>query len=325
MRRLPLHLLLIGAICLMAPVAAAAPAKLVGQVELKPHVIVEDRVVRLGDLFENAGSEAETAVAYAPEPGEQAILDARWLYRAARAYKLDWQPLGAKTQVVLERASVRVPFDEVKARILDALADRGLSGEADIEFATRFEQFHLPVGSVPTVNVEGLDYYERTGRFTALIGAPGLAANLQKRISGRVFNTVEVPVLRERLLSGDVIREAQIEYVRMNAERVQRDVITDVSDIIGMTPKRGMRAGQPIRSIDIIRPVMVPKNSLVIIVHRVPNMTLTAQGKALEAGSEGDVIQIKNSQSNQVIEAEVIAPGRVAVKTLSQQLSMSLN
>jgi flagella basal body P-ring formation protein FlgA len=43
-------------------------------------------------------------------------------------------------------------------------------------------------------------------------------------------------------------------------------------------------------------------------------MLLTAQGKALQNGSEGDVIRISNSQSDTVVEAEVVGEGRVAVR-----------
>lgn len=71
--------------------------------------------------------------------------------------------------------------------------------------------------------------------------------------------------------------------------------------------------------------MLVEKNSLVTIIHQVPNMILTAQGKAMQDGADGDIVQIKNGRSNQIVEAEVIGPGRVAVKSLSQQLSMSLN
>ena len=46
---------------------------------------------------------------------------------------------------------------------------------------------------------------------------------------------------------------------------------------------------------------------------RAKQMLLTARGKALQHGSEGDVIRIANTQSNQTIEAEVVGSGRVAV------------
>ncbi len=296
-----------------------------GPVTLNDHVVVEDRVVRLGDLFANAGDKAETSVAYAPAPGERAVFDARWLYRVAHGYKLDWRPLSAMTQTVVERASVIIPRDEIKSQILYELADRGVSESMDVEFASRFGDVHLPASNDPVVRVEDLSYQERTGRFSAVIVA-GTGMDMTRiRTTGRAFRTVDVPVLKSRILRGDLIREADLEWVKMKADRVQPDVIVDMSDLVGKTPKRGIRAGYPIRGNDVSRPLLVEKNSLVTIIHRVPNMMLTAQGKALQNGADGDVVQIQNGRSNQVIEAEVIGPGRVAVRTLSQQFSMNLN
>ena len=75
------------------------------KVLLKETVTVNSRRVYIGDLFRNAGNKADIAIAYAPRPGQRAIFDARWLYRVARAYNLDWRPLGNQDQVVVERKS----------------------------------------------------------------------------------------------------------------------------------------------------------------------------------------------------------------------------
>lgn len=296
-----------------------------GPVSLNDHVVVDARVVRLGDLFNNAGEKSEISVAYAPSPGERAVFDARWLYRVARGYKLDWRPLSGMTQTVVERASITIPRDEIKSQILFELADRGVTDNMDIEFSSRFGELHLPTGSDPVIAVEDLNYQERTGRFSAIIVAGSGMDMTRIRTTGRAFRTVEVPVLKSRILRGDLIREADLEWVRMKADRVQADVLIDMAELIGKTPRRGIRAGHPIRGNDVTRPLLVEKNSLVTIIHRVPNMMLTAQGKALQNGADGDIVQIRNGRSNQVIEAEVVGPGRVAVRTLSQQVSMSLN
>ena len=292
---------------------------------LNEHIVVDSNVVRRGDLFTNAGERQEAAVAYAPAAGQRSILDARWLYRVARAYKVNWKPLGATTQVVVERDSISIPQDEIKSQILFALSDQGISEDMDIELASRFQQIYLPAGNTPTVNIEDINYQERSGRFVATVSAGQAADFTRLRLTGRVFRSVEVPVLSARVLRGDIITKDDVQWINMKAERVQRDIIVDFEDLVGMTPKRGIRAGSPIRRADVRRPVMVEKNSLVTIFHTVPNMVLTAQGKALQSGSDGDIVQIKNQRSNQVIEAEVIAPGRVAVRSLSDQLALTLN
>jgi flagella basal body P-ring formation protein FlgA len=43
-------------------------------------------------------------------------------------------------------------------------------------------------------------------------------------------------------------------------------------------------------------------------------MRLTARGKALDSGSQGDVIRVVNEQSKQVVEGTVAAAGQVAIK-----------
>lgn len=293
---------------------------------LREHVVVDENVIRLDDLFTNVTERAEAPVAYAPQAGKRAVLDARWLYRVARAYKVNWRPLSAKVSTTVERASISVPLSEVKAEILFALAEFNVGEDMDVEFSTRFSELHLPTGSVPTINIESVNYQDRTGRFTAMVSAGEGAHTTEKiRLSGRAYSVAEVPVLANRVLRGDVIKSTDVKWVRMRADRVQADTLLHMDDLIGMTPKRGVRAGVPVRVTDVQRPRLVNKNDLVTIVHHVPNMILTAQGKALQHGADGDVIQIKNAQSTQVIEAEIIGPGRVAVRTVAQQLSMNVN
>lgn len=293
---------------------------------LREHVVVEENVIRLNDLFTNVTERAEAPVAYAPQAGKRAVLDARWLYRVARAYNVEWRPLSSKVAAIVERASISVSVSEIKAEVLFALSEFNIGEDMDVDFSSRFTELHLPAGSVPTINVNSVNYQDRTGRFTVMVSAgEGINATEKIRLSGRAYRVAEVPVLAGRVLRGDIIKSADVKWVRMRADRVQGDTLLQMDDLIGMTPKRGIRAGAPIRVTDVQRPQLVKKNDLVTIVHHVPNMILTAQGKALQNGADGDVIQIKNSQSTQVIEAEIIGPGRVAVRTVVQQLSLNVN
>jgi len=61
------------------------------------------------------------------------------------------------------------------------------------------------------------------------------------------------------------------------------------------------------------QPQVVTKGSLVTMVLQQKSMTLTAQGKALEAGSDGQVIRVVNTMSNRTVEAVVIGPNQVSV------------
>jgi flagella basal body P-ring formation protein FlgA len=45
----------------------------------------------------------------------------------------------------------------------------------------------------------------------------------------------------------------------------------------------------------------------------VPGITLTARGKALESGGEGDIINVLNPQSKRTVQGVIIGPGRVDI------------
>ena len=67
------------------------------------------------------------------------------------------------------------------------------------------------------------------------------------------------------------------------------------------------------RQTDLTKPELVARNENVTITYEVPGITLTMRGKALEAGAQGDVINVLNVQSKQTIQATVAGPGHVIV------------
>ncbi len=57
--------------------------------------------------------------------------------------------------------------------------------------------------------------------------------------------------------TGDIIRREDVEVTRVRADRVRREVVTASADLLGMTPRRRLRAGEPIRDNDTKAPVIV--------------------------------------------------------------------
>jgi flagella basal body P-ring formation protein FlgA len=112
---------------------------------------------------------------------------------------------------------------------------------------------------------------------------------------------------------GEIIRERDVEWMSVQANRLTRTSVLDSATLVGMSPRRTIRAQDVIRSTDLQVPVMVTKNSLVTIRLRTERMELTAQGRALEEGAEGDVVRVMNTKSNTVVNAVVVDSGAVVV------------
>ncbi len=288
-------------------------------VTLQESVRLDGKIVYLGDLFMNIGDKAKIAVAYTPEPGKRTIFDANWLSRIARTHRLKWRPMSRYDRVVIERSSIVISREQIAEEVLQALIDQGAEADMEVEFSNRMLRMHVGGDALAVVGVEDSILDARTNRFSAIIHAPAGDPGAKRiRITGRLHRTSEVPVPARRILSSEILQKEDIKWIKVRSRRLQNDVILSDLDLIGKSPRRGLRAGQPIRTSAVRRPVLIKKGSLVTIILTSSKMTLTSKGKANSAGSEGDLIQVTNIQSKTIIEAEVIGAGRVAVRPAAQ-------
>jgi flagellar basal body P-ring formation protein FlgA len=310
MRRFLLALALI----LAAPAVQATEATTAVPAMVKPHVIVDGPMVLLGDLFDGAGDQGSTAIARSPAPGKRVEVGARWLAAVAKAYGLAWRPNSRLDRVVVERASQVIDTRQIEAGLTDALVVRGAIGRISLLLDQPGLRLDLPTDAAPTLAVSGLNYDPTSGRFTAVLVAPASGTPLANAtISGRVVTMTEVPVLRRRVEPGEVIHADDVEWSSVRTDRIGRDVIVDTANLIGMSPRRPVRPGDTILASDLRAPVVVAKNSLITIRLDTARMSLSAQGRALEPGSTGDVIRVMNTKSNKTINASVVDSGTVRV------------
>lgn len=294
--------------------APAGAAETSMAVMLKSRVVVEDRLVRLGDLFTGLDQAAATPVARAPEPGKQAEVDARWLTAVARAYGLSWRPTSPFDRVVIERASQVIDGTRIEETLREALRDQGLDPSMSLILDNPVQRLHLSTDATPSLSVAGLTFDRANGRFSAQIMAPAEGMpEARAMVTGRAVEMAEVPVLRRRMGSNEIIRRGDIEWVTLRGDRLGRDAVRDPANLVGKSPRRSLRPGEPVRTGDLREPILVPKNSLVTIRLETPRMILTAQGRSLEPGAKGDAIRVMNTKSNKVINAVVTEPGAVVV------------
>lgn len=287
-------------------------------VALTPDVTVNAGVVRLGDIFSGVDKYADRVVAYAPRPGGRAVFDARWLSRVANAYKLDWRPGSIAERVVIERASQVVTKSDIEDLLQQRQIDDGGDPSSRALVSNRSLRLHLPIdesnAAGPLLGVEQMSIDPGTGRFTAVV-AWGNGADERIRVAGRIERMTQVPVLANRIMRGEVIGEADIAWQSLPDARLPRATLTDVEQIVGMAAKRSLTAGSPVAANDVRRPLLINRGETVTMTLSTPVMQLTAKGRALQHGSEGDTIRISNLQTNTVIDAVVTGPGQARVET----------
>lgn len=159
--------------------------------------------------------------------------------------------------------------------------------------------------------VQDVVYDTKTSRFSGKLVAEG-----QESITfrGRYGAMQSVPVFTKRMQRGVLVTEQDIVMKPILAMRVRNTMtLLKPEDVIGKTLKRTMIAGQPIRTNDLVEQVAVLANSEVQMLYDANGIVVTDRGIALEKGSIGDVIKVKNVKSGAILRAKVEAPNRVSV------------
>lgn len=284
---------------------------------LRSHTVVHGDMIRLGDLFDDAGPKSEAVVLRAPAPGRKMTVEGRWLRSLARAYRLNWQPAPGSADTVVERSSNPIEHSEIMAAVQRALENRiGHADPFEVTLDDPSLAIHLPIDTPASVSVRQLRFDKRSLRFSATLLAPADRPGARTvPVAGRIHPLVNVPVLARRLRNGEIIRRDDIKPQMMRRSTVGNSTVLDPEKIVGMGVRRTLRIDKPVRRGDIREPVLVSRNSLVIMKYKTANMLITAQGKARENGTRGETIRIQNTASGKTIEGIVVGPGMVAVGT----------
>ncbi|RVT97115.1 flagellar basal body P-ring formation protein FlgA [Rhodovarius crocodyli] len=280
---------------------------------IRPMATVEEPVVRVRDLFENAGSRAEAPLGPAPAPGRRIVLEAEQLAAIARMNRVPWRPMSAADRVVLERPGRQVPRAEVEGALREELLRMGMDAESELEIPGWVPPM-VPIASLHQVTIEGAVLETPGNRFAAtlVITAEGMATQ-RLRLAGRAMATTPVVVATRRMGMGERLGPADVREVRMRVERVRNGMASRADQVLGQELHRPIAAEGPIPLADLGPPSVIQRNQAVTLLLDAPGITLTAAGRALESAPRGAVVPVMNLASRAVMEGEVLGPGRVRV------------
>jgi flagella basal body P-ring formation protein FlgA len=284
--------------------------------EVKNIVVIEDSVIRAGDLFENLSeSKASRVIGNAPQPGQDLILEANLLRRVAIALDISWRPVSLDNSITIRRSATLITAKTLESVIKDGLIREGLDGEFNLKITGGISDIILPHDQPGTVDIHSLRFDSARDIFEITLVAPSIDNPMsQSTLTGHIERLITIPVLNTSLTSGMIIGERDIDYINIKSAELQKDYLLNSDDIIGLTPRRVINAGKPIRTIDIQSPVLVKRGDNVSIVLTTSELELSAQGRSLQNGAKGDLVKVVNVNSNMSIEAIVTGDKVVSVR-----------
>ena len=293
---------------------------------LRANVLVSGDVVRIGDVIDNAGSAGQIAIYRAPDLGTTGTLPVAQVLNTLRAH----QVIGVDTKdikaVTVTRLSRAIDAKEIQSQVAHAIEHHGGLGDAanlSLTFDRDLQDVQLDSCYTGTVQPVATQFNPRNGRFdvTFEIGSDNNSPSVKLRFTGVAIETVQAAVLTRNVERAEVLKASDVIIERRPKAEIGGDVATR-SAAVGMQMRRPLRAGQPLRVADLVKPDLVQRDSNVTLIYQTAGIYLTIRGKALDSGAEGDVVNVLNLQSNRTIAGVVIGHNQVRVSAVTPRIAI---
>jgi flagella basal body P-ring formation protein FlgA len=312
-------LLLLG--ILIAAGSGPAPAQSLDDVisspVLRAEVNVTGDVVRIGDVIDNAGPAAQIAIYRAPDLGTSGKLPVAQVLAALRAHRVIGVATGEIKEISVTRLARTLEARDIETQIASALEHRGGLGDAanlSLTFDRDVQTMQLDASNTGAMQLVANRFEPRSGRFdlTFEIGNDAGLAATRLRFTGTAIETVEAAVLARGVERSEILKSSDVIVERRPKAEVGND-FAGRNRAVGMQARRQLRAGQALRLADLAKPDLVQRDQPVMLVYQSAGLYLTIRGKALEGGTEGDVVSVLNLQSKRTVSGIVTGRGQVSV------------
>ncbi|HEY2248676.1 MAG TPA: flagellar basal body P-ring formation chaperone FlgA [Bradyrhizobium sp.] len=302
---------------LFAATAARAGDETIAPPVLRATVNVASEVVRIGDVVDNAGAFAQVPIYRAPDLGTTGSLPVAQVLNVLRAQGVIGVDAKDIKQVMVTRRARTVEARAIEIAVAQALEHRNGLGDAaniNLTFDRDVADLRLDASNTGAMLATSARYEPRNGRFDVTFQIANDNGNpTQLRFTGSAIETVEVAVLTRNVERSDMLKSADVVVERRPRAEVGSDA-AGREHALGMQMRRSIRAGQPLRIADLARPDLVQRDQAVSIIFQTAGLYLTTRGKALDNGTEGDVVSVLNIQSKRTVTGTVTGRGQITIQ-----------
>ncbi len=274
-----------------------------------------------------SGPASQIAIYRAPDLGTSGKLPVAQVLAALRAH----QVIGVDTREIREISVTRLArtleSKDIETQVGLALERRNGLGDAanlSLTFDRDLQTLQLDASNSGAMQPVSVRFDPRSGRFDVTFAIDNEAGTgpTRLRFTGTAIETVEAAVLARGIERNEVLKSSDVIVERRPKAEVGNDVASR-DRAVGMQARRPLRAGQALRVADLAKPDLVQRDQAVTLVYESAGLYLTIRGKALEGGTEGDVVNVLNLQSKRTVSGIVIGRGQVSVAVPAPRLPVS--
>lgn len=225
---------------------------------------------------------------------------------------------GAEAASPLQLAALRAPPDiclggSAKAEtgmlaLLGSMIESRLGYCVELDLRAEDQRALGMLGRTREPDIDDLQISPSADAFVAYFSEPSanaLVPAATRAVRGRIHRAVAVLIATRRLATGDTITADDLEPVRVRADRVPQLAAVEQGRLVGMQARWPIQPRNIVLSSQVRAPTVVEKGAQVNVVIKMANLTVTVAGVALEAGATGQVIEIRNPNTNKKLRAQV--------------------
>jgi len=312
---------LLLAIALLAAQVTAAAAQsrddIIATPVLRGSVTTSGDIVRIGDIIDNAGDAAQIAIYRAPDLGTTGTLPVAQVLNTLRAHHVIGVDTRDLKEISVTRLARTLEGKEIELNVARALERRnGLGDAANLALTFDRDPGDIRLDASNSGNMQAMivRYEPRNTRFdvTFEIANENGTATTKLRFTGTAVETIEAAVLARNVERSEVLKSSDVVVERRPKAEVGQDAASR-DRAVGMQARRQLRAGQALKAADLAKPDLVTRDQNVTLIYEAPGLYLTVRGKALEGGTEGDVVNVMNLQSKRTVSGVVTGRGQVSI------------
>jgi flagella basal body P-ring formation protein FlgA len=135
--------------------------------------------------------------------------------------------------------------------------------------------------------------------------------------SGQVTTTVlpesrMVLVAASNLTVGQLLQPEMFKLEKMDADKINKSFLFEASGLEGQELVRPLRAGEPVRNMDMRQAIMIKRGELVqLTVGKAGEFQISVRLEAMQDGKLGDQIKLRNTESGRILGGVVTGKGIV--------------
>jgi len=186
-----------------------------------------------------------------------------------------------------------------------------LSRRVEIQLSTIDPRLPIPVCELP-LQTQINQNLRPVGRINVKVDCVGAAPwSKYVPVSVRVFEHVLTAV--RPLARGEILSSSDVMMTEIDVSTVRTTYMHSAEEAIGMELKRSLQANAPLVREALAAPVLVKRGDTVMITARTGSIEIRQQGVALQNGELGKQITVRNTNSDNVVQATVTGHGQASV------------